>query len=127
MKLAQPTTLAPLPFGDITSPTGAVRAVGYGVDTHVIGIGLPDGSTTKHKVTTTLNSASATLLDIGNAAQGTCHGDSGGPAFQRGPDGTERIVGLTSFGADLSANVVCISNGFDTRVGAVLSFINANK
>jgi secreted trypsin-like serine protease len=42
---------------------------------------------------------------------GTCFGDSGGPAFWTEPDGTEILVGITSWG---DAN--CVATGFDYRV-----------
>jgi secreted trypsin-like serine protease len=42
---------------------------------------------------------------------GTCFGDSGGPAFWTEPDGTEILVGVTSWG---DAN--CVSSAFNYRV-----------
>jgi secreted trypsin-like serine protease len=42
---------------------------------------------------------------------GTCFGDSGGPAFWTEPDGTEILVGVTSWG---DAN--CIASAFNYRV-----------
>ena len=42
---------------------------------------------------------------------GTCSGDSGGPAFWTEPDGTEILVGITSWG-----DVNCIATGFNYRV-----------
>ncbi len=42
---------------------------------------------------------------------GTCGGDSGGPAFWTQEDGTEVLVGITSWGDPL-----CISAGFNYRV-----------
>jgi secreted trypsin-like serine protease len=52
---------------------------------------------------------------------GTCFGDSGGPAFWTEPDGTEILVGITSWG---DAN--CVATGFNYRVDIpeTLSFIN---
>ena len=43
--------------------------------------------------------------------EGTCFGDSGGPAFWTEPDGSEIIVGITSWG---DAN--CVATGFNYRV-----------
>jgi secreted trypsin-like serine protease len=51
----------------------------------------------------------------------TCHGDSGGPAFQG-----SAVVGVTSFGSDQSATSVCFGGGFHCRVDADAAFINAN-
>jgi len=52
---------------------------------------------------------------------GTCFGDSGGPAFWTEPDGTEILVGITSWG---DAN--CVASGFNYRVDIpdTLDFIN---
>jgi secreted trypsin-like serine protease len=43
--------------------------------------------------------------------QGTCFGDSGGPAFWEPDDGTRILVGLTSWGDGM-----CVVTGFDYRV-----------
>jgi secreted trypsin-like serine protease len=53
---------------------------------------------------------------------GTCFGDSGGPAFYTEPDGTEVIVGITSWG-----DAECIVTGFNYRVDIpdTLDFIEA--
>jgi hypothetical protein len=42
---------------------------------------------------------------------GTCYGDSGGPAFWTEPDGSEILVGITSWG-----DVPCVASGFYYRV-----------
>ena len=42
---------------------------------------------------------------------GTCFGDSGGPAFWTEPDGTEILVGVTSWG-----DAQCVACGFNYRV-----------
>lgn len=42
---------------------------------------------------------------------GTCFGDSGGPAFWTEPDGTEILVGITSWG-----DASCVSSAFNYRV-----------
>ncbi len=51
---------------------------------------------------------------------GTCFGDSGGPAFYATAEGTEILVGITSWGDSM-----CIVAGFDYRVDipATLDFI----
>ena len=43
--------------------------------------------------------------------EGTCSGDSGGPAFWTQDDGTEILVGITSWG-----DPNCIATGFNYRV-----------
>lgn len=125
VKLAQPTNLKPIPYGTVL-PTSPIEIVGYGMSTHVNHPLVPNGSGTKRTVTTQVNSASDTLIDIGDTAHQTCHGDSGGPAFQV-INGTETIVGVTSFGTDLSSTLVCVRGGTDTRVDAYRAFIDANK
>jgi hypothetical protein len=42
---------------------------------------------------------------------GTCYGDSGGPAFWTDEDGSEVLVGITSWG-----DAPCVSSGFNYRV-----------
>jgi len=42
---------------------------------------------------------------------GTCFGDSGGPSFWTEPDGSEILVGITSWG-----DAVCVACGFNYRV-----------
>jgi secreted trypsin-like serine protease len=124
VRLAAPTTLAPLAVG---SPSvGQVRLVGFGMNTHFNFDGVPNGAGTKRQAKTQLTDAGPALLQIGDTFHQTCHGDSGGPAFQT-VNGAEVIVGVTSFGTDLSANAVCFFGGSDTRVDAYLSFVNANK
>jgi secreted trypsin-like serine protease len=53
---------------------------------------------------------------------GTCFGDSGGPSFWTEPDGTEILVGITSWG-----DAQCVSSGFNYRVdiAETLSFIDS--
>jgi secreted trypsin-like serine protease len=52
---------------------------------------------------------------------GTCYGDSGGPAFWEHPDGTEILVGVTSWG-----DVPCVAAAFNYRVDTAdtLDFID---
>jgi secreted trypsin-like serine protease len=42
---------------------------------------------------------------------GTCYGDSGGPAFWTEPDGSEILVGITSWG-----DAQCVASAFNYRV-----------
>ena len=53
---------------------------------------------------------------------GTCYGDSGGPAFWMKPDGTEILVGVTSWG-----DASCVSSAFNYRVDIpdTLGFIDS--
>jgi len=52
---------------------------------------------------------------------GTCYGDSGGPAFWTEPDGTDILVGITSWG-----DAQCVATGFNYRVDIpeTLDFVN---
>ena len=40
------------------------------------------------------------FLELGDAPEAPCLGDSGGPALITGSDGTERLAGITSFATD---------------------------
>jgi secreted trypsin-like serine protease len=107
--------IPPCPRGPVN--LGApVRLVGYGSNTHA-----NTGSGTKRQVTVAIVAANSLLIQDGNSNQQTCHGDSGGPAFQGAA-----VVGVTSFGSDQSATSVCFNGGFHVRVDADTAFINAN-
>lgn len=111
-----------LPFP--TCPIGLLqnvptRLVGYGSNTHTnAGVGI------KRTVTTNLVAVNAILAQFGNSNQQTCHGDSGGPAFQV-LNGVEVVVGVTSFGQDAPPQV-CFNGGVDNRTDAFAAFIVAN-
>jgi hypothetical protein len=62
------------------------------------------------------------VTEPGNIRRGTYFGDSGGPAFWTEPDGSEILVGITSWG---DAN--CVATGFNYRVDIpeTLSFIDS--
>jgi secreted trypsin-like serine protease len=106
-----PLNRAPLTQAMVGQP---VRFVGYGLSdaTAQAGAGL------KRQTTTTLTDFTDVLIHFSDGAHETCNGDSGGPAFMT-LNGTEVVVGLTSFG-----DVSCSQGGFDTRVDAMLSFID---
>ena len=93
-----------------------VRLVGYGTNTHA-----NTGSGTKRQVTVSIVGSNGVLIQDGNSNQQTCHGDSGGPAFQG-----SNVVGVTSFGSDQSQTSVCFGGGYHVRVDADTAFINAN-
>lgn len=95
---------------------GTVRLVGYGANTHANG-----GVGTKRQVTVSIVASNSVLFQDGNSNMQTCHGDSGGPAFQGA-----NVVGVTSFGQDQSQTSVCFGGGFHCRVDADAAFINAN-
>lgn len=97
-----------------------VRLVGYGSNTHANA-----GTGTKRQVTTGIVAASAVLIQDGNSNMQTCHGDSGGPAFQT-VGAAQVVVGVTSFGQDASPTSVCFNGGFHVRVDSELAFITAN-
>jgi len=121
--LAQPSTLKPLPINrnplPITDFGATVRLVGFGADTHA-----DTGAGTKRSVTTFIDTFDDKLIMIGSSGRQTCHGDSGGPAIQR-LNGVDTIIGITSYGRDFVPDEVCFAGGFDTRVDAVASFIDA--
>lgn len=95
-----------------------VTLVGYGSNTHTnTGVG------TKRQVTTVIDAFNSLLIQDGNSNTQTCHGDSGGPAFQT-LNGQLQVVGVTSFGSDPSPTDVYEGGGFHVRVDADLAFIN---
>ncbi len=116
--LKDPVTIKPLPYntGALTSAQvgSAIRLVGYGIDNG----SAQTGAGVRREVTTTLNSVSSLLLEIGDTSKETCNGDSGGPAFMN-IDGQETIVGTTSYG-----QIGCTGGGYDTRVDHYADFIN---
>lgn len=54
----------------------------------------------------------------GTGMAGTCGGDSGGPGFERSPDGQFRLIAITSFG-----DGACQRFGVNTRVDAYLEWL----
>lgn len=114
---SSPLSCPPIPIGPLQNvPT---RLVGYGSNTHE-----NTGAGTKRTVTTNLVAANGILAQFGNSNMQTCHGDSGGPAFQV-LNGREVIVGVTSFGQDFPP-FVCFNGGISDRTDAFAAFINAN-
>lgn len=103
------------------NPNLPVRLVGYGSNTHA-----NTGAGTKRQVTTNVVGFNSLLFQDGNSNMQTCHGDSGGPAFQN-INGVQTAVGVTSFGQDASPTNVCVNGGFHVRIDADTAFINANS
>ena len=121
--LAQPTTLAAVafhqaPYSDALA-SQSIRIVGYGTNNHTGG-----GAGTKRTATTTVADFDDLFIQIGRTNRQTCHGDSGGPAFQT-INGVETVVGVTSFGQDLPF-FQCFGGGFDTRVDLHTDFITSH-
>jgi len=109
-------TLSPI-CGRGNLNTGAtLRIVGYGSNTHANG-----GVGTKRQATVNIVASNAVLVQDGTSNRQTCHGDSGGPAFQGA-----NVVGVTSFGSDRSATSVCFGGGFHCRIDADAGFVNGN-
>ncbi len=95
VQLAQPTTLTPIPVNrSHTLTNAAVKLVGFGTNTHANA-----GAGTKRTVTTSIVAANTLLVQIGNSNAQTCHGDSGGPAFQT-LNGVQTIIGTTDTPVD---------------------------
>lgn len=111
------TALSPICTLGTFNPNATMRLVGYGTNTHANA-----GAGTKRQVTVAVDAFNTVVVEDGNSNMQTCHGDSGGPAFQGA-----NVVGVTSFGQDPSPTDVCEGGGFHVRVDADLAFINANK
>ena len=89
------TLIIPVLFGcesQILKSGQEVTIVGFGN----IGADTPSPNGHKRWVQTTVKAVRSKEIDIGNAMQGNCFGDSGGPAFVKMPDGTWRVFGATS-------------------------------
>ncbi|HZS36446.1 MAG TPA: trypsin-like serine protease [Polyangia bacterium] len=116
--LQNPVSIAPLAMN--RAPLTAamqgqpVRFVGYGLNNAA----QQTGAGVKRTTMTTLTDFDTVLVHFTDGTHETCNGDSGGPAFMT-LGGREQIVGLTSFG-----DVNCNMGGYDTRLDAMVSFVD---
>jgi secreted trypsin-like serine protease len=94
----------------------AIYWVGYG-DTN----GNGGGSGSKRAVTIPISAVDPLTFDFESTTYNTCFGDSGGPGFYIDGAGNYTIVGLTSWGDEF-----CAEFGVNTRVDALLSWIQTN-
>jgi uncharacterized protein (TIGR03382 family) len=96
----------------------ASRFLKPGVEAWVVGFGTTSakggGAGTKRQVRVLinqLNKIAPGTLDVGDAEQGACHGDSGGPLYVHLQDGEEdwgyRVVGSTSGAGARSCDCTC--------------------
>lgn len=93
-----PIGIAPVRIGreSFSAQVPSVRVVGYGLSSATDVDAVTAGRRRQARIPV-LGIRDA-LVDVGEAAQGPCLGDSGGPAFFQPSDGTdERIVGLVSY------------------------------
>jgi secreted trypsin-like serine protease len=130
VKKLKPATLAPLGFLDELKEQGKLREGSNGAKFTVVGYGLQEapGFVGEDKRRFAVSEFQA-LLDAWlrmsqNRAtddSGTCRGDSGGPGFWTEPDGSEILVGITSWGDNQ-----CKATGFDYRtdIPETLDFVN---
>jgi MYXO-CTERM domain-containing protein len=120
--LKNPTTITPIPYNRTALPQSmvgqAARLVGYGITMASDTMGTTAG--TRRQAPTKLASFDALLLNFQDMQHNICEGDSGGPAFMT-IDGTEKIVGVTSYGFQ---GCPVSMPGTDTRVDAYASFID---
>ena len=92
---AGPTTPIPLNSVDLASKIGEqIRIAGFGVTSEN---GQVSG--TKRVATASLHSLEGEIMYATNVPSGTCYGDSGGPNFMT-INGTEVLIGVTSFGTE---------------------------
>jgi V8-like Glu-specific endopeptidase len=110
-----PVPPLPLPSDGATLPVDAVgqavRVVGFGLDDQV-------ASGRRRSGTAQVTAVEAGRFSIVAAPGMSCGGDSGGPSLLT-EGGSERIVGITSFG-----DVACTS-GVNTRVDVHAAFVQA--
>jgi MYXO-CTERM domain-containing protein len=130
--MVNPVTTTPLPYQRTPIPDSMVgtpaRLVGYGVTSGSDTMGTSAG--TRRQAPTTLAHLSDLFVGLQDGSHGICEGDSGGPAFMMF-SGSERIVGVTSFGftnCPLTATAQEQAAGFeagnDTRIDTYVSFID---
>ncbi|MGZ3442614.1 MAG: S1 family peptidase [Polyangia bacterium] len=129
--LTNPTTITPIPYNRSPIPTsmqgGPVRLVGYGITDASDTMGTTAG--TRRQAPTTLAHVDDLFVGLQDGSHGICEGDSGGPAFMTF-GGTERIIGVTSFGFQgcpltaPSGTPAGFEAGNDTRVDSYASFID---
>lgn len=96
----------------------AERFLKAGMSAWVVGYGATSsaggGAGVKRAVAVTINAldkTSAGTIDVGDAAEGACHGDSGGPLYVHLVDGAHdygyRVVGSTSGAGERSCDCSC--------------------
>jgi secreted trypsin-like serine protease len=130
--LATAAVADPIPYNRTAIPQtmvgAAARLVGYGITDGSDTMGTTAG--TRRTAPTLLAHLSDLFVGLQDGSHGICEGDSGGPAFMMF-DGTERIVGVTSFGftnCPLTATAQEEAAGFeagnDTRIDTFASFID---
>jgi hypothetical protein len=131
-KRIKPATLPEEGFLDRLLAEGRLRQGSDGADFTVVGYGgtldWPPPEITYEDYRQFAVSEFQALLDVwlrmsqnqATGDGGTCYGDSGGPAFWTEPDGTEILVGITSWG-----DIPCVASAFNYRVDIpeTLSFI----
>ena len=129
--LTNPTTIAPVPYNRTAIPTTMVgtpaRLVGYGITSGSDTMGTSAG--TRRQAPSTLAHLDSLFVGLQDGSHGICEGDSGGPAFMSF-GGSERIVGVTSFGfqgcplTPPSGTPAGYEAGNDTRIDIYAGFID---
>jgi hypothetical protein len=111
--LAEDAPVAPVPLDGEALPADLV-----GRTTRVVGFGIDDQGRTggRRSGTARVTAVGEGTFSIEAAPGMTCGGDSGGPSFLE-LDGTERLVGVTSFG-----DLAC-TRGTNTRVDVHAAFL----
>lgn len=104
-----PLMRRPISGHDLGTP---LRLIGWGLT----GGGASDSGVKRH-APSSLFDFDDLLIQVGGPETNTCSGDSGGPSMMN-VDGTEVIVGVTSFG-----DVECAQIGVSVRVDAYLGWI----
>lgn len=99
-RLAEPVTDVPITPPLVGCDADAMLKVGQTAT--VVGFGESDNPDNpygiKRSVNTTIEDFSWDEVFVGNAEEGACYGDSGGPALVQLADGTWRVFGVTSWG-----------------------------
>ncbi len=123
LTLAQPTYMPSIPINRDSSAVKAgknVRIVGFGANSHD-----GTGGGTKRYTYATINSVENNIIYIGDSDRQNCYGDSGGPALMN-INGKITLVGITSYGYDLSSTSLCFGGAYSTQVDKYLDFIDSH-
>ena len=110
--------LVPLNRVPLESAVGKqARYIGYGLTNGI----KETGDGIKRQATGTIAEVTDELIRIGKNANGTCHGDSGGPLLMDTGDGREALIGTVSFGDEAT----CRGNNYFQRIDTQVAWIDA--
>jgi hypothetical protein len=116
VRLGSPINVAPIPLNRVLDTSRPLPGV-------LVGFGATNGRTqegggVKRRTEVTFETFRPTQMEYRNLGTSACNGDSGGPAFITGADGTMVVAGITSYGDQF-----CEEFGVYARVDAFIEYI----